>query len=300
MDFKQIEAFVNVVKYHNFSKAADASFLTQPTISAHISSLEKELGMQLIERGGKEAVPTRQGQLFFKYAVAMIGTREKAVYSLKNYNESIEGVIEIFASNVPYQYILPNLMVSFKKKYHNVKFYVEQEDSGQVNDSIREQKAEIGFTGSRTENDLSYVKLEEDNAVLITPKNEKYSKLHGRPIKMADFMEEEFVWRELGSGSRKAFERAMTDMGISMKKMNVIARMSNLTGVKKTVSAGLGISVISGLSAERDTEKADYLVFDIEDFKFERNFYMTYHKQTTLSPTAEMFKKHVMEEYNIK
>ncbi len=300
MDFKQIEAFVNVVKYHNFSKAADASFLTQPTISAHISSLEKEMGMQLIDRGGKEAVPTRQGQLFFKYAVAMIGTREKAVYSLKNYNESIEGVIEIFASNVPYQYILPNLMVSFKKKYHNTKFYVEQEDSGQVNDSIREQKAEIGFTGSRTENDLIYVKLEEDNAVLITPKNEKYLKLHGSTIKMADFMEEEFVWRELGSGSRKAFEKAMTDMDISMKKMNIIARMSNLTGVKRAVSAGLGVSVISGLSAERDTEKADYLVFDIEDFKFERNFYMIYHKQTTLSPTAEMFKRHVMEEYNIK
>ena len=54
MDFKQIEAFVNVVKYKGFSKAADATFLTQPTISAHISNLEKELGSSLINRMGRE------------------------------------------------------------------------------------------------------------------------------------------------------------------------------------------------------------------------------------------------------
>jgi len=54
MDFKQIEAFVNVIKYKSFSKAAEATFLTQPTISTHISSLEKELGVTLIDRLGKE------------------------------------------------------------------------------------------------------------------------------------------------------------------------------------------------------------------------------------------------------
>ena len=54
MDFKQIEAFVNVVKYKGFSKAADATFLTQPTISAHIANLESELGTILLKRLGRE------------------------------------------------------------------------------------------------------------------------------------------------------------------------------------------------------------------------------------------------------
>ena len=60
MDFKQIEAFVNVIKYKSFSKAADATFLTQPTISAHINTLEKELQMQLVDRSRKEALPTAE------------------------------------------------------------------------------------------------------------------------------------------------------------------------------------------------------------------------------------------------
>lgn len=64
MDFKQIEAFVNVIKYRGFSKAADATFLTQPTISTHVNALEKELNLQLIDRRKTEALPTAEGSFF--------------------------------------------------------------------------------------------------------------------------------------------------------------------------------------------------------------------------------------------
>ncbi len=64
MDFKQIEAFVSVVDNKSFSKAADVCFLTQPTISARISSLEKELGVRLIDRTeGSVSDRLRQGVL---------------------------------------------------------------------------------------------------------------------------------------------------------------------------------------------------------------------------------------------
>ena len=53
MEFKQLEAFVNVIRYKSFSKAAEATYLTQPTISTHISALERELGVRLIDRRGK-------------------------------------------------------------------------------------------------------------------------------------------------------------------------------------------------------------------------------------------------------
>ena len=66
MEFKQIEAFVNVVKHKSFSKAADATFLTQPTISAHISALEKELGVKLISRTNRLLSLTPAGELLLK------------------------------------------------------------------------------------------------------------------------------------------------------------------------------------------------------------------------------------------
>ena len=68
MDFKQIEAFVYVVRYKSFSKAADALYLTQPTISSHISSLESILGLKLVDRSSKEIYLTAAGEIFFEYA----------------------------------------------------------------------------------------------------------------------------------------------------------------------------------------------------------------------------------------
>ena len=62
MDFKQLEAFVYVVKLKSFSKAAQRIYLTQPTISAHINNLENELGVTLVNRSGREITLTKQGK----------------------------------------------------------------------------------------------------------------------------------------------------------------------------------------------------------------------------------------------
>ena len=101
MEFKQIEAFVNVIKYKSFSKAADASFLTQPTISTHISTLEKELGVTLIDRLGKESRPTKEGRAFYKYAISLINTREKAIMEVGRRGSEFSGIIDLRASSIP-------------------------------------------------------------------------------------------------------------------------------------------------------------------------------------------------------
>ena len=107
MDFKQLEAFVYVVKLKSFSKAAQRIYLTQPTISAHINSLEKELDTKLIERGTKYVYPTKPGSILYQYAVKMLNLRDDACCSVKNYNKELKGSLTICASTVPSQYILP-------------------------------------------------------------------------------------------------------------------------------------------------------------------------------------------------
>ena len=132
MDFKQIEAFVNVVKYKGFSKAAEATFLTQPTISAHVNALEKELRLQLIDRTGREIMLTAEGKLFYNYALTMLNTREQAIYSLQNFSLNINGTIDIKSSSIPGEYIVPSLMADFKREYEKVSFRLEQSDSSKV------------------------------------------------------------------------------------------------------------------------------------------------------------------------
>ena len=90
MDFKQIEAFVNVVRYKSFSKAADATFFTQPTISTHIRNLEKELGVKLLDRKSRVVEMTPQGSKFYKYAVEMINARAQAFDALMTTAKTLE------------------------------------------------------------------------------------------------------------------------------------------------------------------------------------------------------------------
>ena len=113
MDFKQLEAFVYVVKLKSFSKAAQRIYLTQPTISAHINSLEKELDTKLIERGTK-------------YAIKMLNLRDDACCSVKNYNKELKGTLSICASTVPSQYILPKVVSAFREEYPHVTFNIQR------------------------------------------------------------------------------------------------------------------------------------------------------------------------------
>lgn len=91
MDFKQIEAFISVAKYKSFSKAANSVFLSQPAISSHISTLEKELSVQLFDRTSKEVLLTPAGNSFLKYALEILNARDKAVCCLSNFNNTVCG-----------------------------------------------------------------------------------------------------------------------------------------------------------------------------------------------------------------
>ena len=85
MEFRQIEAFINVVKYQSFSKAAKIMFLSQPTVSAHVVSLEQELSCRLFNRTTKRVEVTADGERLYEYARKMLELRDQV------YDEFIKG-----------------------------------------------------------------------------------------------------------------------------------------------------------------------------------------------------------------
>ena len=296
MDFKQIEAFVNVVKYKSFSKAADALYLSQPTISTHINTLENELGVQLIDRRGKEALPTQQGSVLYKYGVTMINVREKAVLSMSNSARQIGGVLEIQASSVPGEYIVPALISKFRELHPRVKFYLEQSDSSTVEDNLLAQKGEIGFMGHKAGGGLCCERLAVDQMVLVTPNNEKYQAMKARKIAFSEIGNEPFLWREQGSATRREFEEKIEAMGCNPKQINVVARMNSMEAIKQAVGCGLGVSIVSRMSVE-DQPDQRLLTFEIQDVNFDREFYLVWNKNIPISATAEAFRNFALEEY---
>ena len=300
MDFKQIEAFVNVVKYKGFSKAAEATFITQPTISAHINALEKELQLQLIVRTKKEAVPTAEGRLFYNYALNMLHMREQAVYSLQSFSLNINGIVDIKSSSIPGEYIVPPLIAQFRKEYGRARFRLEQSDSGTVAERIKAHSGEIGFTGHKGSDGLTYRLIMKDKAVLIAPKGGRFDDADSGRIKLRDVISEPFILRERGSATRETLEREMADKGIAFSSIKVAAQMNSMEAIKQLVRGGMGVSIISEVASERENADRGYHVFEIEEYTAEREFYMVYDEKFTMSPTAETFKLFVLEKCGYK
>ena len=251
--------------------------------------------MQLINRQSKEALPTRQGKIFYKYALMMLNTREKAIYSLNNLSSNVSGILEIQTSSIPGEYIVPSLMAQFKLIYPQVKFYLEQSDSMAVSKNLLENKGEIGFTGTKSENGLTYIPLIKDEAVLITPPNAKFKSLEGKKLKFEDFIYEPFILREQGSGTRREFEDKIENLGYNPKKLNIIARMNSMESIKHAVANGLGVSIISKIAVEKQLDRYNFQTFGIEEYNSDREFYIVYNKKVTLSPRAETFKEFVLD-----
>lgn len=295
MEFRQIEAFVNAVKYKSFSRAADASFLTQPTISTHISNLESELGITLLNRERREITLTSQGQLFYPYAIDILHTRSRALASVENGKEVGVGIIELQSSTIPGQYFLPKLQSNFHMQYPKAKFYVEQSDSHMVNENILNQKGEIGFTGRKENNGLEYEPIFKDNTVIIVPNSERYLEYdNGSVLSAGLFMEEDFIFREDGSGTKYELELADECGEPLFNHVNAAARMNNMEAIRQAVICGLGVSVISEMAAVEESGRNRIKYFRIEELKKQRSFYMVHNKNVCLSPLAEAFRQFVL------
>ena len=303
MNLKQIEAFVSVAEEGSFSKAANTLFLTQPTVSAHISSLEKELGVRLFVRNTKEVNLSEDGALLYGYAKQMIVLQKKIESAFDKTRREDTGCIRIAASSVPSQYLIPHVLTCFHEKYPNEQFKIMETDSAKVTEHVINGNADIGFTGAVFDKKhCRCIPFYKDDMVVITPNNLKFRKLmqhsHGKTDWNKDELEigvaekiwvekEPLILREPGSGTRKEAEKLLGKMGISMDDMNVFASLENQETIKRYVKKGMGISIISRLAAQEEIQEGKLLCFTLGEGIGKRNINVIYNKNFRLPDSVE-------------
>ena len=116
MNIKQLEAFVRIVKNKCFSQTAKELYLTQPTVSSYISSLEEDLGVQLFTRTTKEVRTTEEGEKIYLYAKDIVNLSHKILGTFKEEQKEDINEIVISSSSIPGQYLLPGMLANFSKR----------------------------------------------------------------------------------------------------------------------------------------------------------------------------------------
>ncbi|MGL5513218.1 MAG: selenium metabolism-associated LysR family transcriptional regulator, partial [Sporomusa sp.] len=281
----------------SFSKAAKKLFLTQPTVSAHIASLEKELNVRLFVRNTKEVGLSEDGKLLYRHAKQMVEI-ERQIEGIfyKNTEERFK-CINIAASTIPSQYILPDILARFTECYPKEQFKVSESDSSKVVEAVINHSVDIGFTGTVMEKKhCRYIPFYKDELVVITPSNDRYRKLSEMPL--PDWIgKERIIMREEGSGTRKEAEKQLRRLGISPEKLSVAATMENQEAIKRSVISGMGISIISKLAAQEQIDSGRIIGVTIPGQGDGRNLNVVYNKNYQLSCSAEKFLKIVKRMY---
>ena len=289
MDVKQLEAFVAVAKYKNFSKAARELFLTQPTVSAHIQNLEKELGTILFNRNNKCITLTKSGEILLENAISILNNCKKAIYDIKEYSGKIEGIIDIASSSIPETYILPNFIKSFSNKYPGVKFSISHYDSQYAISEILNGRISFGFVGSKTSNhQIKYLDLISDELVLITPIGLNIDNDNGY-IDISELNKLNFIMRKEGSGTRNLTFNILNEYKFDINNLNILAYVESNETIKEMVKIGLGVSFISYMSAKDYIENNKLKFYRIKNIDFTRKFYFIYSKKKAFSPLENKF-----------
>lgn len=299
MNLKQLEAFVQVAEGKSFSKAAKELFLTQPTISAHIASLERELNARLFVRNTKEVSLSEDGKDLYRYAKQIIDLQKQIEERFETEEEGSRHCITIAASTIPAQYLLPRVLKRFNEKYPDEQIKIMESDSSKVVSQIVDHIVDVGFTGTVLEKKhCRYLPFYKDKLAVITPNTERYRRLKEESPDGIDWiLEEHLIMREEGSGTRKEAEEQLKAAGIPAEKLDVIASIGNQETIKKSVRQGMGITILSELAAVDEEADGELLTFPIPGADAGRDINLVYNKNYQLSRSAERFIKVVKEVY---
>lgn len=301
MNLKQLEAFVKIADSGSFSKAAKDLFLTQPTISAHITSLEKELNSRLFVRNTKEVRLSDKGEVLYNYAKQMLVIQRRIEEEFATDEDKEQQCLTIAASTIPAQYLLPKILVAFSERYPNQQFKLIETDSAKVIEQVMNHTVDIGFTGTVLDKKFcKHIPFYQDELVVITPNTEKYRELQKTEKDATWIIDEKLIMREEGSGTRKEAEKQLKKIGLQVAKLNVIASMENPEAIKKAVSSGMGISIISKLAAEEEVKNGMLLALPVDTEDSRRDINVVYDRNLQPSRTTERFVKLVKEIYKQK
>lgn len=295
MEFKQLEAYVKVIELKSFSKAAEELFISQPSVSAYINALESEMQIGLINRTTKALSPTDAGKILYSYAKDILALKNKCVDSLRNYGEGTSGRINILASSVPAQYILPKLIAEFNKVYPNIRVHLIQKDSSSVIKGILSQSAEIGFVGNKFNNEKCvFTPFMMERLVVVAPNKESFRTL-GK-VDVAELIRvNKFVSREKGSGTRVQYENYLKSCDVNLRLINECASFDNTQSILNAVSSGLGISVISEYAAKLYCEQGLITSLEVTPKPPVRKFHYVVKKNVVNSHLVELFIKFILE-----
>lgn len=170
-DLRKIEAFCKVCEQRSFSRAGEALFLSQPTVSAHIQALEREFEVRLLDRMGRTVLPTPAGAILYHYAKQAFARLEAARAEIHTLSREVAGDLFIGSSSIPAHHVLPEVLAAFAEVHPKVKPSLTVASSTAITRLVLEGELMAGLVGesAHQDPDLLVTPVLRSEIVIIAP-----------------------------------------------------------------------------------------------------------------------------------
>ncbi len=296
MNLKQLEVFIAVAESGSFSRAAEVTYLTQSTVSQHISSLEKEFDLKLLDRTGKGALLTEAGKLLLTHARRVVEEAREVPLALNRFRGLAEVELKIGGSNIPACYMIPDCIFSFRERYPGVIITLLQGDSRETLERLKREEVEFALVGSRfAEKDLDFAPLTLDKISLVVPAGHRWSGMES--ILPEDLVGEPLIFREPGSGTGRTFRDELARAGLAPEDLKVSMCLGSNEAIKQAILSGAGISFLSEMSVKKECERGEMSIVRVRGLEISRHFHLVTRRGRNLAPAAKAFIDNILQRF---
>ncbi|MEW6730144.1 MAG: LysR substrate-binding domain-containing protein, partial [Acidobacteriota bacterium] len=240
----------------------------------------------------REIQPTRAAHILYEQSSTLLNVRKDIENAMSRFLKKQEGRLELGASTIPGEYLLPRTISQFHQKYPKIEVAVAIGDTRQILARTTSGEIELGFVGAEPHDpDLECWPFASDQLILAAPISERFPL---GPITLTQLQQLPLVMREPGSGTRQAFEQQLEKAGLHLRSFNIIAELGSTTAIKEAVIHNLGLGILSDLAIEQEMRFKLLRTLTIKNLDLpRRTFYVVVNKRRQRSPLCELMLEHI-------
>jgi DNA-binding transcriptional LysR family regulator len=291
LTLRQLDILEAVARCGSFSRASAELHLTQPAVSMQVKQLESALGLPLFEHMGRRIQLTEAGQETLQAARAI----HRELLNLEHCLASLQGLqggtLSVSAASTA-SYFTARLMALFRERHPEVKVSLNVVNRETLLQHLADNSIDLALMGQPPEGqDLSAQPFMDNPLVVIAAANHPLASEQDIPL--ARLVEEPYVGRELGSGTRNAVEKVFADQGLVLRAS---MEMNKNEAIKQAVEAGLGLGVVSLHTVQAELASNSLITLDVQGFPLHRQWYLVHRQGKRPSPAARAFEQFILSE----
>jgi DNA-binding transcriptional LysR family regulator len=256
MTLDQLKIFLAVAEHLHFTRAADALYITQPSVSTAIQNLEAEYGVKLFDRIGRHIEITQAGRLLQREAKQILEYVASTERGLREFNNLQQGELRVGASINVGNYWLPEKICQFKRQYPGIVVHCTLGNAEEISEGTVSGKFDLGLVTKEIKPALQQCLMQEvvgvDRLQIVVGRSHPW--FNRQDVLLDELLNTAWVMREPGSGAQQVFEQALQDWGIDLNRLNVILVLSSSEMVKTVVEGGVGAAAIPGWMVTREIQ----------------------------------------------